>query len=207
MALFIQLRQIEKSCIAKHAQILFHFFALRPDRHSNDGPSRCPLRWEPLSSRVSLVLTNCYDIKINMISMRNSKIINATEMKILPQQNNYEEISIKLIQLAAAAIAPWYCLSLPSCSRRFESQAHHLGFINLYYWNCNEKRTKINKKRPGSAHFLNINWVPQCFANCGQNVLLYSSLVVFKRLHHVLVLVVVIILCNVLDHHSRSHWN
>ena len=154
MALFIQLRQIEKSCIAKHAQILFRFFALRPDRHSNDGPSRCPLRWEPLSSRVSLVLTNCYDIKINMISMRNSKIINATEMKILPQQNNYEEISIKLIQLVAAAIAPWYCLSLPSCSRRFESQAHHLGFINLYYWNCNEKRTKINKKRPGSAHFL-----------------------------------------------------
>ena len=132
MALFIQLRQIEKSCIAKHAQILFRFFALRPDRHSNDGPSRCPLRWEPLSSRVSLVLTNCYDIKINMISMRNSKIINATEMKILPQQNNYEEISIKLIQLVAAAIAPWYCLSLPSCGRGFESQAHHLCVLNLY---------------------------------------------------------------------------
>ena len=27
-------------------------------------------------------------------------------------------------------------------------------FFNLYYWNCNEKRTKINKKRPGLVHFL-----------------------------------------------------
>ena len=26
------------------------------------------------------------------------------------------------------------------------------AFFNLY-WNCNEKRTKINKKRPGLAHF------------------------------------------------------
>ena len=26
-------------------------------------------------------------------------------------------------------------------------------FFNLYYWNCDEKRTKINKKRPGLAHF------------------------------------------------------
>ena len=49
-----------------------------------------------------------------------------------------------------AAIAPWFCLRLPSCSPGFESQAHHLCFFN--YWNCNEKRTKINKKRPGLAH-------------------------------------------------------
>ena len=27
-------------------------------------------------------------------------------------------------------------------------------FFNLYYWNCNEKRTKINQKRPGLVHFL-----------------------------------------------------
>ena len=26
-------------------------------------------------------------------------------------------------------------------------------FLYLYYWNCNEKITKINKKRPGLAHF------------------------------------------------------
>ena len=28
------------------------------------------------------------------------------------------------------------------------------AFFNLYYWNCIEKITKINKKRPGLAHFL-----------------------------------------------------
>ena len=52
-----------------------------------------------------------------------------------------------------ASIALWYHLHLPSCGRGFESQTHHLHFFNLYYWNCNEKRTKINKKRPGLTHF------------------------------------------------------
>ena len=50
-----------------------------------------------------------------------------------------------------AAIAPWFRLHLPSCGPGFESQAHHLCFFNLY-WNC-KKRSKINKKRPGLAHF------------------------------------------------------
>ena len=45
-------------------------------------------------------------------------------------------------------------LHLPCCGRGFKSQAHHLYFFNLYFWNCNEKSTKINKKRPGLAHFL-----------------------------------------------------
>ena len=36
---------------------------------------------------------------------------------------------------------------------RVQSQAHHLTFFNLCYWNCNEKRTKINKKRQGLVHF------------------------------------------------------
>ena len=31
-----------------------------------------------------------------------------------------------------AAIAPWFCLRLPSCGPVFESQAHHLRFFNLY---------------------------------------------------------------------------
>ena len=52
-----------------------------------------------------------------------------------------------------AAIAPWFCLRLPFCGPGFQSQAHHLRFFNLY-WNCNVKGTKINKKRPGLAHFL-----------------------------------------------------
>ena len=53
-----------------------------------------------------------------------------------------------------ATIAPWFCLRLPFYGPEFESQAHHLGFFILYYWNCIEKITKINKKRPGLAHFL-----------------------------------------------------
>ena len=54
----------------------------------------------------------------------------------------------------AAAIAPWFHLQLPFCGLRFESQAQHLRFFNLYFWNCywNKKRMKINKKRPGLAH-------------------------------------------------------
>ena len=44
-------------------------------------------------------------------------------------------------------------LWLPFRCHIFKSQAHQLCFFNLYYWNCNEKRAKINKKRPGLAHF------------------------------------------------------
>ena len=54
-----------------------------------------------------------------------------------------------------AAIAPWFCLCLPFCGPGL-NPTHYIPstlFFNLYYWNCNEKRTKINKKRPGLAHF------------------------------------------------------
>ena len=54
-----------------------------------------------------------------------------------------------------AAIAPWFHLRLPFCGPGFESQAHHLSFFNLHYWNCIEKMAKINKKRPGLAHVFN----------------------------------------------------
>ena len=51
----------------------------------------------------------------------------------------------------ATAIAPWFCLRLPSCDPGFKSLAHQLGFFNLYCWNCNlnEKRTKINEREAG----------------------------------------------------------
>ena len=56
----------------------------------------------------------------------------------------------KINKTWVAAIAPWFCLSLPSGS----NPKHTIyTFFNLY-WNCNEKRTKINKKRPGLTHFL-----------------------------------------------------
>ena len=50
-----------------------------------------------------------------------------------------------------AAIAPWFRLRLPSCGPGFDPKHTIYAFFN--YWNCNEKMTKINKKRPGLAHF------------------------------------------------------
>ena len=48
-------------------------------------------------------------------------------------------------------------LSAPTILRsRFKSQAYHLCFFNLDYWNCNEKRPKINEKRLGSVHLKSI---------------------------------------------------
>ena len=52
----------------------------------------------------------------------------------------------KIVHIGSAAIAPWFHKRLPSCGPGFESQAHHLCFFNLYYWNCNEKRPKMNKR-------------------------------------------------------------
>ena len=53
----------------------------------------------------------------------------------------------------AAVIPLWFHLHLPSCSPRFKSQAHHLRFCQFVLVKlCNEKRTKINKKRPGLSH-------------------------------------------------------
>ena len=63
--------------------------------------------------------------------------------------------------LRAATIAQWFRQRLPSCSSWFESQTQHLRFFDLCgsRWVCichldwNVKRTKVNKKRPGLAHF------------------------------------------------------
>ena len=54
-----------------------------------------------------------------------------------------------------AVIAQWICLHLPSCCLRFESQAHYIYFYHLQYlcYISHVKITKINKKRPGLAHF------------------------------------------------------
>ena len=65
-----------------------------------------------------------------------------------------------------ANIAPWFCLPLPSCGPRFKSQAHHLSFFQFYYWNCNEKITKINKNRSGLAHLkIIIKMMPKIWQN------------------------------------------
>ena len=66
-------------------------------------------------------------------------------------------LNTERVMFRGVAIAQWNRLRLPSCHRRFESQAHHLRFLwsnFVLYCHCVEKRTKNNKKRPALAHFL-----------------------------------------------------
>ena len=69
-------------------------------------------------------------------------------------------------QCGVAAIAPWFCLRLPSCGPGSNPMHTIYAFFNLY-WNCNEKRTKINKKRPGLARFFKM---PMCGQGLNGNV-------------------------------------
>ena len=57
------------------------------------------------------------------------------------------------IMFWVAAIAPWFHLRLPSCSPRFESQAHRLCFFQFVLLKLHRENDEINKKRPGLAHF------------------------------------------------------
>ena len=78
-----------------------------------------------------------------------------------------------------AAIAQWIHPPLPSCGPGFESQVHHyIVKIFLYICQCIEKRTKINKKRPGLAPYFKFSetWYPASF-----EYLMPSSLVRFDR--------------------------
>ena len=52
-----------------------------------------------------------------------------------------------------AAIAQWIRLRLPSCRPGFESQAHHQCFYQYIFVLCHVEKTKVNKMRPGLAHF------------------------------------------------------
>ena len=58
--------------------------------------------------------------------------------------------AINILKYLAAAIAEWISLRLPSCGPESNPK---LWFFNL---NCNVKRMKVNKKRPGLAHIKNI---------------------------------------------------
>ena len=88
----------------------------------------------------------------------------ASQEGLDPQAQKYKKRCWK-----AAAIALHYHLHLPFCGHGFESKVHHIHFFNLYYWNCNGKRTKINKKRPRLAHFLkNFNYINEwTVSGCG----------------------------------------
>ena len=92
-------------------------------------------------------------------------------MASLPERRDHDQVSLADQRTAKAlrtpmAICKWLrwiyllwppqllVLSLPTILRprvRIPSTPSTL-FFNLY-WNCNEKRMKINKKRPGLAHF------------------------------------------------------
>ena len=93
--------------------------------------SHCP------SATLSLSQTNWRELQINF----------SCEMRIL--------YILFLHSLAVNAL--WFWLLLASYGPGFESQAHHLCFFNLWYWNCKEKRKKINKKRSGLAHFKKVH--------------------------------------------------
>ena len=64
-----------------------------------------------------------------------------------------------------AAIAWWIRRHLQACCPRFESQAHHLRFFSIYIeylsFELECEKTKINKKRPGLAHFFKKNMEEQ----------------------------------------------
>lgn len=56
----------------------------------------------------------------------------------------------------AAAIAPWFCLRLPSYGPGLNPMRTVYAFSNVYHRNCdwNEKRTKISKKDVGIGPYL-----------------------------------------------------
>ena len=54
-----------------------------------------------------------------------------------------------------AAIAPWFCLRLPSCSPRFESQAHHLCFFSICIEIVTRKELKLTKRGRDWPTFFN----------------------------------------------------
>ena len=72
---------------------------------------------------------------LNYNALFQSRVTTPPQIELLP-------MVIKWV----AAIAPWFCLRLPSCGPGFESQAHHLYFfqfasLKLYREN-NEKRVR-----------------------------------------------------------------
>ena len=53
--------------------------------------------------------------------------------------------------IGVAAIAPWFCLRLPSCGLGFKSQAHHLCFFQFVLklkWEKNENKQKRGQDWP-----------------------------------------------------------
>ena len=86
-----------------------------------------------------LCLCKYISIKLNILAQRI-----ASKLKILSRIST-------MAPDVAAAIAPWNYLRLPSCGRRFDSQAHHLSFFQFVLlkllWEKDEK-TKRGRDLP-----------------------------------------------------------
>ena len=52
----------------------------------------------------------------------------------------------KQIEIMGATIAHCICLRIPTCCPGFESQAHHLCFLQFILELCHVEKTKINKE-------------------------------------------------------------
>ena len=74
----------------------------------------------------------------------------AESYKALPQWQHFRVRTPLAKKDFSIAIAPCICLHLPFCGPGSNPKHTIYAFFNLY-WNCNKKRTKINKKRPGLA--------------------------------------------------------
>ena len=59
-----------------------------------------------------------------------------------------KQVRIRFKFLGVAAIAPWFCLRLPSCGLGFESQAHHLLFFQFVLLKMYRENNK-NKLKKG----------------------------------------------------------
>ena len=69
----------------------------------------------------------------------------------------------KTILSRVAAIAPWFCLLLPSCSPGFESQAHHLCFFQFVLLKLYRENKENKQKEAGICPFFKTFWVKPNF--------------------------------------------
>ena len=110
-----------------------------------------------ISNQSECLYFKLFKIGVIFVQISSGFYIESTLWKSKNLQKRTSGSLKNFIRVGAAAIAPCFSLHLQQCGPGFESQAHHLRFYNLYYWNCNEKRTKINKKKPELSHFLKNN--------------------------------------------------
>ena len=75
----------------------------------------------------------------------------ASDTRWLRFESSHCEYSLKIYILRDQTIAQWIDLRLPFCSPGFDPQALNLRIFNLYF-NFDEEKTKINKKRPELTH-------------------------------------------------------